>query len=788
MPLNYPPAPRPPALTPEHYRRLAISNRSRPQGNTGGTDRRYHLTNAQFAFVNVLREARSQCSRNVLSRYLRERTASENRNEGRIQGSRTTADIRQLIAGKLKELGHTLAVYFSSGITRLNATDSGHQLVLGMLSFLRQTIRHNDIRFCVRDEEGYYEPIPYLAFNTSLLARAGWRSCQGCSSLFVAGEGQGAAHQTAAHQTCGRNTVCPNCMRQAIRRCAHCRLPVLPTDVVRPNGVTGQYWGVSCAQRHLRANENGGFDMPQITRGLSGYGTAACQRINHLSDGGVVALPNIPDCGFELELLPPRDGSIAGSNLANRIFERVGDYLGGIERDASISRHDGIEVVTHYGPFPVILELVDKLCPVLKSHQCRSHKAPPESQCGLHVALGRSPTTSVSTIARYVCFWNDIANRDFLRAFTRRWNTGYCKPVPGKVNEIKSCAPDELHDVIRNSDRYELLNFQNGNRIEIRAFRGTTNRETLRACILLSVWLWKYCESVDSTASLTWQQFVSWCRVTKFTGRVGESLREYDANEVTAYWDRRAKLCKVDTPETRKSLAVKLLGENYQSLPDWVTCDTLRMTAANKKEWKTYVGGLTGPANKVLMGLMLRWCVTYPDFANLAATAQWETACSFYNTFGSHRTLATSIVGDGYQNQSSLYAWSRLLHPLASTRQLQTMWAVLTSVVGLYRQWHLGHLVRNYWEARQHLGPSVGASTMLSHLKRMAMPSEPIFPEGYCEIAQLAVNPPPSAVEAVTGAARLVTAAEQRAAAQRAAYTLVRPANVTTWSVDTSTS
>lgn len=409
------------------------------------------------------------------------------------------------------------------------------------------------------------------------------------------------------------------------------------------NPVTRRYYSSQAASR--------GSPM-----GIIAYGQSRCHRL----DGA--AIDGMPDCGFELEFLPPQppeSGYVSTVARDLQTDEKSRRWIAGIERDGSIASGDGAEVVTHYGPLPLLLEAATDICTVLRKHHCLSHKTPHHSQCGLHVAIGRSDATA-EHIARYVAFWNDLHNRDFLRTFARRWDTGYCKPAPGKAiaakQALESGDNENIDDCCLNGDRYELINLQNSNRIEVRAYRGSTRADTVRACILLSVWLWRYCSRTTVVEHLTWERFLSWCKRARVKCDTGDILTP---DELVVYWQRRGQW--VQRLLADDAMIAKILGKigaeyavKLSPRPDWATTDVLHTVAArfahiDKQNWSV------GIAKRTKMAL-----VSHPSFYLLSDMS------TLYNVCANLRAPTTS--NHNVWNDA-MWAWLHVISPVLPHRQ-----------------------------------------------------------------------------------------------------------------------
>lgn len=196
--------------------------------------------------------------------------------------------------------------------------------------------------------------------------------------------------------------------------------------------------------------------------------------------------------GFELEVVPKRNSQ----NLARFILDTFG---GRVERDGSLPSH-GFEIISDYGLEHQVLDIASRLSDRLTHEQVRSHNT---GCCGLHVHLSKTNATLLQ-ISRMVYFWNNPTNKDFLHKFARRWGVSFCRDIPAKgicVNPQNA----------RRSEKYELVNVLPQQTIEVRAFRGTTKKSTLLACIQLAKRTWDFCRDLTvPDVDLTWMRFMDW--------------------------------------------------------------------------------------------------------------------------------------------------------------------------------------------------------------------------------------------------------------------------------------
>ena len=315
----------------------------------------------------------------------------------------------------------------------------------------------------------------------------------------------------------GDDIWCDSCAEEHSCTCDRCGDRVADEEM---RSVDSDYWCESCVENYAYYWESSGEyhsepeeEEEEEDQHIGSYSSSSPHRI------GPATL--FVDCGYELEVLPPKDKSSTPDEIASELFSEASHYLGGIERDGSISSDDGFEIVSNYGDIDAIVIGLETVTSILRNHNCRSHNHTKTSPCGLHVSLGRwNPYTNTAPtgyeISKLVVFWNMAYNKRFLQCFCRRWGVTYCQPKPSEKGSLSLPGAAALV----NSDRYELINLKNSNRIEIRAFRGTTLLSTARACVELSVYSWLYCcqSSISGDDDLHYDRFLAWCRGDEHIG------------------------------------------------------------------------------------------------------------------------------------------------------------------------------------------------------------------------------------------------------------------------------
>lgn len=302
---------------------------------------------------------------------------------------------------------------------------------------------------------------------------------------------------------CG--SICPRC-QSAATRCARCeQLSITPQAIVAADGTTNVNWCRQCSERAHYWERDGRYHV--VPQPVSGVGCYHSSR-NYLRRIGN-KIQDLPDVGFELEWVPMSRNMVARDEITDKL-RQLDHIVAGVEQDGSVSGECGAEIVTHYGAIDEVIKGGYDITGVL-SGKAKSHST---NCCGLHVSLGREGIDQMS-LAKYIVFWNNPKNRAFLKAFARRWESGYCRPKTEKSVLPKN--PSEMSNFEYNQDRYELVNVQNSNRVEVRAFRGTTNGATLDRCVALSAWLMAYVQS-GTSVDLNFPSFLKWCETASVRG------------------------------------------------------------------------------------------------------------------------------------------------------------------------------------------------------------------------------------------------------------------------------
>ncbi len=315
--------------------------------------------------------------------------------------------------------------------------------------------------------------------------------------------------------------ICESC-EDNYSACEHCggrdtEFGTVDGECCCSSCVSDSYYWESDGERHFEPEPE-----PEPEDDLADYGTFGrqCRR------RGGAPITGLADCGYELEV-EVGDASDR-CDFAERATNST-DLVCGVERDGSLDDERGAEIVTHYGPLTWVSEQTAKLTPILRKFGATSHDT---DCCGLHISLSCGDCSTYE-IAKYVVFWNLPENAAFLTVFARRWGEFYAMPKP--TEKGLRVMPEEsakLAEVLSDRDRRELVNLQERHRgrLEVRAFRGTTRLETIRACLELAVLSLTYCRTESPT--LRWQDFLRWLKSSDFVG-YGQNLLTYWKNRKT---------------------------------------------------------------------------------------------------------------------------------------------------------------------------------------------------------------------------------------------------------------
>lgn len=308
-------------------------------------------------------------------------------------------------------------------------------------------------------------------------------TCADCEEVRIHTATMRDANESRAHVNHRGDIICHRCVERYYFACADCQ-GIFPDYATFYDEGTGDRLCESC------------LDSRQASRYQNIIHDYSYKPSPVFHGGG-------PDYfGVELEVDIDRDSAVS-------VIDFSGDEdLFYLKEDGSVN---GYEIVTH--PMTIDKHLDADFMPwkkvlsILKENGGKSHDT---ESCGIHVHISRKAFTD-SEIARLVAFIN--INESWFSTFARRNSAHWAKYKPYNGNAKKDF--DQL-------ERYEAVNLENRNTIELRIFKGTLKLETLRSIIQLCDCLTKFVKTV-SIASVVQKpaaildKFKTFIRSSKYT-------------------------------------------------------------------------------------------------------------------------------------------------------------------------------------------------------------------------------------------------------------------------------
>lgn len=204
-------------------------------------------------------------------------------------------------------------------------------------------------------------------------------------------------------------------------------------------------------------------------------------------------IDNLLYFGFELEVQRRHDNpTIEDMNEDAKYIRRKNRDLGlCFQTDGSVSR--GFEIISEPMTFPYIQENKEKFKSITEYLQEKGYSSHDGGSCGLHIHVSRkyfgdTEEEQEKTLRKLLLFTETY--KDELARFSRRTNFQYCQFTSERYGiEYRSIesrylkSSKVLKDMNKNCDRYQVINTENRNTIEIRVFRGTLRYETFMATL-----------------------------------------------------------------------------------------------------------------------------------------------------------------------------------------------------------------------------------------------------------------------------------------------------------------
>ena len=191
--------------------------------------------------------------------------------------------------------------------------------------------------------------------------------------------------------------------------------------------------------------------------------------------------------GFELEVEGTYDAKLSCDDMATYIRENYSQLDLCFEYDSSLTR--GFEIISQPMTINYINEHKEDFKNMLNDLQENDYTSHNSGHCGLHIhvsrnAFGENDKEQEKNINKLLLFTETYKKE--LQSFSRRRDYGYCAFLSNSSsisNERYFKSTKILGEENKNKGRYQVINTQNANTIEIRVFRGTLRYETFIATL-----------------------------------------------------------------------------------------------------------------------------------------------------------------------------------------------------------------------------------------------------------------------------------------------------------------
>ena len=197
--------------------------------------------------------------------------------------------------------------------------------------------------------------------------------------------------------------------------------------------------------------------------------------------------------GFELEV--ENRGDKGNNECAEILSEMMPDLLY-FKEDSSIA--DGFEIVSHPMTYPYFREHKSAFEMLLKKAVELGLRSYNTTTCGLHISLSRKAFTE-STYLKFVNFFNNQDNHSLLRTISQRLDSqldAWCS-ISKFASRNKEIRLSKEKKTGANTERYQALNLQNTNVLEIRMFRGTLKADSFYKAFECIFAIYEYCNQMN---------------------------------------------------------------------------------------------------------------------------------------------------------------------------------------------------------------------------------------------------------------------------------------------------
>jgi hypothetical protein len=212
------------------------------------------------------------------------------------------------------------------------------------------------------------------------------------------------------------------------------------------------------------------------------------------------------------------------------------------KKDGSLTR-GGFEAVTHPVTYGYLKENRDKLKACLDFAMQNGYRAHDTDTCGLHVHISRKSFKSQKAQDNFIFLFERFYNQ--VLKFSRR--TEYSMQRWAERYGIYSARDnnEDFSNKLRNAhrDKYRIVNTLHSATLEVRAFKGTLNIDTLFATVQFMLVMRDLANQNNNVVNnLTWQSVVKLAKVKGYAELVGYLEKRELLNERTQrvpYKERR---------------------------------------------------------------------------------------------------------------------------------------------------------------------------------------------------------------------------------------------------------
>lgn len=300
--------------------------------------------------------------------------------------------------------------------------------------------------------------------------------CESCyNDLFVTCEECGEVISVDDAYYYGGTPYCDECYNNCFTRCAGCDNDY-PNDDMYYDDDTNCYYCEEC-YRNLTNNIIKDYHERDIDLDFKKLA----------SDNTELYL------GFELEVENGNVDNEDRNNDARYIRTHFPELGLCFEHDGSLDY--GFEIISQPMTMNYIYEHKEDFKAILKYLDDKGYQSHNGGRCGLHVhiskkAFGESNSDTLDKNIKKLLLFTETYKNELI-TFSRRQNFHYCEFISSKIKtsydnmnkDIYYKSGEVLQGLNKRINRYQVVNLENSNTIELRVFRGTLKFETFMATL-----------------------------------------------------------------------------------------------------------------------------------------------------------------------------------------------------------------------------------------------------------------------------------------------------------------